>query len=412
MQKNYQAVLDFLNRMEQLGQFQSKIDITSGINQIFNVLQDEIKNSIEIEVCALFMLDEDSYEFILKGVSPQAKASLCQKEIDYQIECGMFAWVINRRQPALIPSFVFKSSKTIIMLPLATIKRTLGIVMILTPITESLITQEELKLLSMLAKQSSLIMENALLYDNLKKEHKALQSAQAQILQAEKLASIGRLTSGASHEILNPLNIISGYIQLLLMDENLDPGALRYIKTMRKQSDRIAKIIKDLSQFTSPGKSKTEKVQINELVEKVLSVMEHEVEIDAINIVKNFEINLPSIKGDREKLLQLFFSFLSNAKDSMPHGGTLKIFIRVLPADEVSEESDMIEIKFQDTGCGISEENINKIFDPFFTTKEDLSGTGLGLAVSYGIVQDHGGSISVESKINEGSNFIIVLPVT
>jgi len=406
LQKGYQAVLEFIDKMEQLGQFQEKVDIPSNINQIWKVLLDEIRNLVRIDICALFLVDEDTHEFILRNVSPQDKGPICQKEIAFQIECGMFSWIINRRKPAIIPSLVFKNKRTIIMLPLSTIKRTLGVVLILTPIEESSITQENLKLLTMLAKQCSLVMENTLLYEDLRKEHESLQEAQDQIVQAEKLASVGRLTSGAFHEILNPLNIISGHIQFLLMDKDLSPRISKYLNIMRGQSDRIAKIVKGLLQFSRYSKQKIVEVKINDLIEKVLSLVEYEVKFDNVKVIKELDPSLPPIMGDEEKLSQVLFNLVSNARDAMPQGGTLKISTRA------SVNSDFIEIRFQDTGCGISEENINKIFDPFFTTKEAGKGTGLGLSLSYGIIQDHGGTISVESKVNEGTNFIIYLPAT
>jgi hypothetical protein len=134
LQKGYQAVLEFTDKMEQLSQFQDKIDIPSNISQIWRVFLDDIRNSIKVEVCGLFLVDENTHEFVLTNASPEDKGPICQKEIDYQIECGMFSWIINRRQPALIPSFAFKDKKTIVMLPLSTVKRTLGVAFVIKTI--------------------------------------------------------------------------------------------------------------------------------------------------------------------------------------------------------------------------------------------------------------------------------------
>lgn len=410
LQKGHQAILEFIDRMEQIGQFQDKIDIPSDINQIWKVFLDDIQSLIEVEVCALFLVDEDSHEFVLNSVSPRDKGPVCEKEIDFQIESGIFSWIINRRNPAIIPSLVFKSKKTIIMLPLSTIRRTMGVVLALTPIKESSITRESMKLLTILAKQCSLVMENTFLHEHLRKKHESLKKAQAQIVQAEKLASIGRLTSGACHEMLNPLNIISGYIQLLLMDRDLSPHLSRKLNAIREQSDRMAKIVKNLSQFSLQSKPSLGEVRINDLLEKVLSLVKYEAKFDNMEIIEEFGQNLPPIMGDNEKLPQVFFNLLSNAADSMPQGGTLKISTRALAGNNhLLGKSDFIEIKFQDTGCGIPEENINKIFDPFFTTKEAKNRTGLELSFSYRIIQDHGGTISVESKVNKGTEFTICL---
>lgn len=411
LQKGHQSVLEFIDKMEQIGQFQDKIDVPSDINQIWKVFLDDIQSLIDMEVCALFLVDEDTHEFVLNSVSPRDKGSVCEKEIDFQIESGIFSWIISRRNPAIIPSLVFKGKKTIIMLPLSTIRRTMGVVLALTPIKESSITRESVKLLTMLAKQCSLVMENTFLHEHLRKKHESLQEAQAQIVQAEKLSSIGRLTSGACHEMLNPLHIISGYIQLLSIDRDLSPHMSKKLSAIQEQSERMAKIVRNLSQFSLKSIPSMEEIRINDFIENVLCLVEYEPKFNNIEIVKEFDQNLPPIMGDKEKLSPVFFNLMSNARDSMPQGGTLKISTGVLAGNNrLLGKSDFIGIKFQDTGCGIPDENINKIFDPFFTTKEAKDRTGLELSLSYRIIQDHGGTISVESKVNKGTEFTICLP--
>ena len=411
LQKRYQAIVEFTDKMEQCGQFQGRLDITSSINQIWKVFLDDIKNTIRVYACALLMVDEETYEFVLKDISPPDKGYVCQKEIDFQIECGMFSWVVNRRQPSLIPSFVFKDNKTIIMLPLTTVRRTLGMIMVLTPIKESLITQENLKLLTILARQCSLVMENTILYDHLRKEHESLIAAQEQIIRAEKLASIGRLTSGASHAILNPLNIIYGNIQLMQMDKTINPKTDKYLKVMRAQTKRIEKIVKRLSQFSSSSNRKIKTINLNSLIEKVIGLIEHEIKYDDIKIIKELDPDLALISGDEDRLLEVFFVLLSNARDATPQGGTFRISTgQIEDKNRMPGESGFIRIKFQDNGCGIEQENISKIFEPFFTTKE--VGAGLGLAISYGIIKDHKGTIDIESRLNEGSTVTICLPAS
>ena len=161
------ALLELIDKIEHLGQFQDRIDFPTSIGQIWEVFLDDVRNLIEIEVCALFVVDDDSHEFVLEYAYPEDKKTICKKEINYQIECGIFSWIINRRQPALIPALAFENEKSIVMLPLSTIKRTLGAVMVKTPIKESAMTHENMKLLTMLAKQYSLVLENTLLYDRL-----------------------------------------------------------------------------------------------------------------------------------------------------------------------------------------------------------------------------------------------------
>ena len=175
------ALLELIDKIERLGQFQERIDFPSSVNEIWKTFLADVQNLIEIEVCALFLVDENTHEFSLKYVVPEDQEKACRDEIDLQIECGIFSWIINRRQPALIPAMAFDNVKSVVMLPLSTVKRTLGVVLILTPIQESFITHENLKLLTILTRECSLVMENTLLYDGLRKEHLSLEKANKEI---------------------------------------------------------------------------------------------------------------------------------------------------------------------------------------------------------------------------------------
>ena len=148
MTENRIALLELIEKIERLGQFQERIDFPSSVKQIWQAFLADVKNLIDNEICALFLVDELSNEFVLKYSEPGKRAKQCRREIDLQIECGIFSWIINRRQPALIPALNFAEDKSIVMLPLSTVKRTLGAAMILTPIQESLITHKTMGIIS------------------------------------------------------------------------------------------------------------------------------------------------------------------------------------------------------------------------------------------------------------------------
>ena len=197
------ALLELIENIERLGQFQDRIDFPSNVNQIWKAFLVDVQNLIDVEVCALFLVDEKTNEFILKYTVPEDHAQLCKKEIDLQIECGIFSWIVNRRQPALIPALAFEKVKSIVMLPLSTVKRTLGVVMILTPIEESFITQENMKLLTMLTKECSLVMENTLLYERLRRKHLSLEKANKEIKLLSRTDSLtGCYNRGHLNELL------------------------------------------------------------------------------------------------------------------------------------------------------------------------------------------------------------------
>ena len=197
------ALLELIENIERLGQFQDRLDFPSTVNQIWKAFLVDVQNLIEIEVCALFLVDEKTNEFSLKYSVPEDEAKRCKKEIDLQIECGIFSWIVNRRQPALIPGLAFDKDKSIVMLPLSTVKRTLGVVMILTPIQESFITHENMKLLTMLTKECSLVMENTLLYERLRRKHLSLEKANKEIKLLSRTDSLtGCYNRGHLNELL------------------------------------------------------------------------------------------------------------------------------------------------------------------------------------------------------------------
>ena len=195
--------MELIENIERLGQFQDRLDFPSSVNQIWKAFLVDVQNLIETEICALFLVDEKTNEFLLKYTVPEDRAKLCKKEINLQIECGIFSWIVNRRQPALIPALAFEKAKSIVMLPLSTVKRTLGIVMVITPIQESFITQENMKLLTMLTKECSLVMENTLLYERLRREHLSLEKANKEIKLLSRTDSLtGCYNRGHLNELL------------------------------------------------------------------------------------------------------------------------------------------------------------------------------------------------------------------
>jgi diguanylate cyclase (GGDEF)-like protein len=182
MNQNPTALIELAEKIEQLAQFQDKIEIPAGIRRIWEAFLRDARSLIEIEGCALFMVDEASQEFVLTHALPESRKDEFQKEIEAQIEVGIFSVVLKRRQPSITPAFGFSDRLSAVLLPLATVKRTLGMVVALTPLQQSLVTQENMRLLSVLARQCSLVMENSILYEKLRKDKEALEQANKKIL--------------------------------------------------------------------------------------------------------------------------------------------------------------------------------------------------------------------------------------
>lgn len=257
-------------------------------------------------------------------------------------------------------------------------------------------------------------------HEDLKKAHSELQvfmnqlqTAQKQILRSEKLAGIGRLAAGVCHEILNPLNIISGHSQALLMERPEDQSLTEDLNSVMEEIRRIEKIIGGLLKFSRKGNMELRNTNVNNELESVLSILEKDMILEGIRIQRDFQEDVPTLLLDSDRMRQVFLNIINNGKYAMPRGGVLTIATRKLSPDKRREEDggDLLQIRFSDTGTGIKKEDLGRIFDPFFTTKPEDKGTGLGLSVCHAIIEKHGGTIEVESEIGKGTSFIIDLPV-
>ena len=222
------------------------------------------------------------------------------------------------------------------------------------------------------------------------------------LILSEKLASIGRLAAGIAHEINNPLTTILTFSSLLLRKAEVTQK--EKLETIIKETTRCREIIKGLLNFARQNEPVKEVCSVNDIIENAVSLTRNQLKVheNKITVEKELE-NIPSISIDPNQMLEVFINIIINAIDAMPKGGTLKIMTR--------REDGRIEIKFVDTGHGIIKEHLDQVFDPFFTTKEAGKGTGLGLAVTYGIIERHNGMIDVESEVGKGTTFVIKLPV-
>jgi two-component system NtrC family sensor kinase len=235
------------------------------------------------------------------------------------------------------------------------------------------------------------------------REAKLQRTAQHQIGQTEKLASIGRLASGIAHEINNPLQGVLTFASLLQQKEGRDEEEKEDLAIIVRETTRVRDIVRGLLDFARQSAPTKEPLAINEVVKETIQLVRSQKESGTIVIVDNLDESLPAILGDKNQLEQVFLNLSFNAVEAMQEGGTLSI--------TTSARDEEVVVSVSDTGCGIEEEHLDKIFEPFFTTKPAGKGTGLGLSVSYGTVQQHGGRLEVESEVGRGTTFTVVLPV-
>ncbi|UCF74131.1 MAG: cache domain-containing protein [Deltaproteobacteria bacterium] len=230
------------------------------------------------------------------------------------------------------------------------------------------------------------------------------------LLQSEKQASIGRLAAGVAHEINNPLTGVLTYTHMLLRRRDIGDDIRSDLETIAQSTERVRRIVKGLLDFSRQTKLDREPTEVNRLVDSTVSLIENQALVKGLSIKFNPGENLPVLTLDRNQVQSVLFNIIMNALDATEPGGKITISTGIsLSARDGGKKG--VEIAVADTGCGIAPEDLDKLFDPFFTTKEVGQGTGLGLAVSYGIVQRHGGTIRVQSEAGRGSTFTIWLPV-
>jgi two-component system NtrC family sensor kinase len=230
-----------------------------------------------------------------------------------------------------------------------------------------------------------------------------------QLVRSEKLASLGQLVAGIAHEINNPLSGILMFANLFAEDQRLDENQRDDALTIVYESKRCADIVKRLLDFSRTSIPDKQLRSLTQIMDTTLALVQHHASVNNVEIVRDYAVNLPDIEVDPTQIEQVFINLLVNACDAMPGGGSLYVSITV------DKNRDLLITTIKDTGDGISDENIGRIFDPFFTTKSQelngVEGTGLGLSVSYGIIENHGGNILVESVFGNGTVFIVELPI-
>jgi len=235
------------------------------------------------------------------------------------------------------------------------------------------------------------------------REERLQKATREQIGQSEKLAAIGRLAAGIAHEVNNPLTAVLTFAHLLRESPKADDDQKQDLDVIVRETTRVREIVRGLLDFARESPSRRQILDINEILQRTLSLLKSQKDFGKIKIDLCLQDSLPPVMGDRNQMQQVFLNLSLNACEAMPEGGVLTVTTR--------QEESTVRVYFADTGCGISQEFLTQIFDPFFTTKPVGKGTGLGLSVSYGIIQQHGGQLLVNSTPNEGSTFTVVLQV-
>jgi signal transduction histidine kinase len=370
-----------------------------------------ITNTMRVEKASLFLLNEEKGDFDLlesKTVNADGSRSALPKDDPLPCYLQQMKEVVVREE--LQKGVRVKELESVVRsmaqleadvsIPLVSKGKLIGMINLGHRFGNQIYSQEDIELLSTLGNQTSIAIENARLYEDLKQ-------SKSYIRRADRLASLGTLTAGLAHEIRNPLVAIKTLIQLL--PDRLEDEEFRnhFLQIASGEVDRISSLVNELLEFAKPSEPKLEMEDINVILDGMLLLISTETKKKFIQIVKEYAPEIPQVTVDREQIKQVFLNVLLNALDATPENGTITVKTRsfLKPGGE-----HYVQVEFTDTGCGIPSEYLEDIFTPFFTTK--IKGSGLGLSISNQIIQDHKGYIDVESYVNRGATFFINLPVT
>ncbi|MBW2284510.1 MAG: GHKL domain-containing protein, partial [Deltaproteobacteria bacterium] len=234
------------------------------------------------------------------------------------------------------------------------------------------------------------------------------------LLHQDKMASLGKLSASVVHEINNP---IAGILNLILLIKRMmEEGALdrkdldkfsRYLNLMETETRRISRIVSNLLAFSRQSKMEVVRVDLNRLIDKILMLNANLLKINRVTVEKRLGPDVPQLVGSEDQLQQVFMNLVSNAAEAIEANGGGRLIIETGHA----QSENTITVSVADTGIGISRENLSRLFEPFYTTKKKGKGVGLGLSVAYGIIEEHGGVISVDSEEGKGTRFAVTLPI-
>ena len=417
--QSYRHQLETLSHMGQL--------VTSSLNmeEVLQRVLDEVTGLVAAEGVAVLLLEGDELVFV--AVSGPGTRGLLHTRMPahkgvagHVLQTGQ-SMNVTSRATSNVPLYeeVEKVSgfvtQTMLAVPIILEQGVIGVLEAAhsQPLP---FTADTLPLLESASHWAAIAIHNAMLYEKEREQYQQLRQSQAQLVQAEKMAALGRLSSSVAHEINNPIQAIQGCVTLAV--EELAQAAVpipdeveTYLEIVQKELIRVAEIVRRLRDFYEPTADAAEAIQISSLIEEVLALMHRTIADSNITTHCQWAADLPIVWGNSNQLKQVFLNLVLNALDAMPHGGELHItaeYVKITLAGN-HRTQPATRIIFRDTGEGISPEILPHLFEPFVTSK--MAGSGLGLSTSYGIIQDHHGQIQVESRLGQGTTFVIDLPV-
>jgi two-component system NtrC family sensor kinase len=375
------------------------------LDRVLSTSLHSIRQILHVEAGSLILLDAESGELRFSNTLPALEGWL-RRDAAQTGGGGILSTVTALREPLIVKDAQLLREKddelslrNLLAVPLIAKSRVEGAIVVINR-SEGAFTSDDLELLQFLAGAVAVAAENARLYGELADFAQELERSQAQLIQIEKLAATGRLAASLAHEINNPLQAINNCLHLVVNRPLTDEKKKYYLGLAQTEVERLITLVQRTLEFYRPSQGRRAATNVNHLIETVLVLSNKRLEHGRVQVRTQLQPERAAIMAVPDQLTQVFLNLIINAVEAMPDGGWLTVVSTV--------RDSWLAIDVQDTGAGLSPDEAARIFEPFYTTK--AYGTGLGLAVSYGIIQQHGGRIEVNSVPGQGTTFTVLLP--
>ena len=383
------------------------------LDEVLEATMHGIREILQVEAGSLVLLDEEIGGMVFRRTFSPEQGWITGRTI--QPEEGIVGYVIQSGEPKLVnnverdPHFSVEvdeemgfTSRSILCVPLRIRGQVIGAIEVINKL-DGVFTQQDLELLQAMAASVAVAVDNSSLYSELADFAKELERSQAQLVQAEKMAAIGRLAASIAHEINNPLQAVHNSLHLGMHEGLNAEGRWQYLSMAQAEVQRLIEIVQRMLDFYRPSRGGVVPADVNGIVENVLALAHKRLQHGGVRVRTRLSPDLPLVPIVSDQITQVFLNIVINAIEAMPSDGNLRL------ETMLSEDGEWVLAYFHDSGPGMSPEQIAHLFEPFYTTKPN--GTGLGLAISYGIVERHGGTIEVSSLPGQGVTFVVKLPV-
>jgi C4-dicarboxylate-specific signal transduction histidine kinase len=392
-------------KLKDVQKLSETIGASLDLHHILDALMKLSRRVIQYENGGVFLISEGSDDMEVALVVHRSDGF--EAQVRRQWDEGILRWVMAEQRAMVLPDAaqgVEEAERNFVIVPLFVRGKNVGVFELVCDKSAETFTNRDIELISILANQAAIALENARLIQSLDETNRRLRASQQQVIQAGKMAAVGELAAGIGHEINNPLQVIMSRVQLMQVACKED-RVLSGLEIVEEHTERISRIVRNLMEFAreSSAEGEMRALEVHELVARSRSLVSHAFASKQIEVIVDIPKTLSPVRGRPGPLEQVFVNLLLNACQAMDYEGTLTIAGK--------EEQGFIALTFADTGVGIPSEILPRIFEPFFTTKEVQEGRGLGLSISYGIVQDHGGGIHAISEAGKGTTVSVRLPV-